>query len=51
LYDADDEIGPTRSIASLGSKKVLPDLQAVTIGGDPANPLRHKHAIDLSSMS
>jgi hypothetical protein len=26
-------------------------LQAVTIGGDPANPLRHEHAIDLSSMS
>jgi hypothetical protein len=32
-------------------RKVLPDLQAVTIGGDPANPLRHEHAIDLSSMS
>jgi hypothetical protein len=29
----------------------LPDLQAVTIGGDPVNPLRHEHAIDLSSMS
>jgi hypothetical protein len=26
-------------------------LQAVTIGGDPDNPLRHEHAIDLSSMS
>jgi hypothetical protein len=24
---------------------------AVTVGGDPANPLRHEHAIDLSSMS
>jgi hypothetical protein len=32
-------------------KKVLPDLQAVTIGGDPGNPLRHEHAIVLSSMS
>jgi DNA-binding NarL/FixJ family response regulator len=26
-------------------------VQAKTIGGDPANPLRHEHAIDLSSMS
>jgi hypothetical protein len=23
----------------------------VTLGGDPENPLRHEHAIDLSSMS
>jgi hypothetical protein len=26
-------------------------LQAVTIGGDPDNPLRHEHAVDLSGMS
>jgi hypothetical protein len=42
----------TQVSAGLGLlKKVLPDLQAVTIGGDPANPLRHEHAINLSSMS
>jgi hypothetical protein len=47
-----EEISPARVTAALGLlKKVLPDLQAVTIGGDPANPLRHEHAIDLSSMS
>jgi hypothetical protein len=42
----------TQVSAGLGLlKKVLLDLQAVTIGGDPANPLRHEHAINLSSMS
>jgi hypothetical protein len=42
----------TQVSAGLGLlKKVLPDLQAMTIGGDPANPLRHEHAIDLSSLS
>ena len=47
-----EEISQARVTAALGLlKKVLPDLQAVTIGGDPANPLRHEHAIDLSSMS
>jgi hypothetical protein len=47
-----EEISPARVTAALGLlKKVLPDLQAVTVGGDPANPLRHEHAIDLSSMS
>jgi hypothetical protein len=47
-----EEISPARVTAALGLlKKVLPDLQAVTIGGDPANPLRHEHAIDFSSMS
>ena len=46
------EVSQARVTAALGLlKKVLPDLQAVTIGGDPANPLRHEHAIDLSSMS
>jgi hypothetical protein len=47
-----EEISQARVTAALGLlKKVLPDLQAVTVGGDPANPLRHEHAIDLSSMS
>ena len=47
-----EEISPARVTAALGLlKKVLPDLQAVTIGGDPDNPLRHEHAFDLSSMS
>jgi hypothetical protein len=47
-----EEVSPARVTAALGLlKKVLPDLQAVTVGGDPANPLRHEHAIDLSSMS
>jgi hypothetical protein len=47
-----EEISQARVTAALGLlKKVLPDLQAVTIGGDPANPLRHEHAMDLSSMS
>jgi hypothetical protein len=47
-----EEISPARVTAALGLlKKVLPDLQAVTIGGDPDHPLRHEHAIDLSSMS
>ena len=47
-----EEVSQARVTAALGLlKKVLPDLQAVTIGGDPANPLRHEHAIDLSSMS
>ena len=47
-----EEISPARVTAALGLlKKVLPDLQAATIGGDPANPLRHEHAFDLSSMS
>jgi hypothetical protein len=46
------EVSQARVTAALGLlKKVLPDLQAVTIGGDPANPLRHEHAIDFSSMS
>jgi hypothetical protein len=47
-----EEISPARVTAALGLlKKVLPDLQAVTIGGDPDNPIRHEHALDLSSMS
>jgi hypothetical protein len=47
-----EEVSPAPVTAALGLlKKVLPDLQAVTVGGDPANPLRHEHAIDLSSMS
>jgi hypothetical protein len=47
-----EEISQARVTAALGLlKKVLPDLQAVTIGGDPDNPLRHEHAFDLSSMS
>jgi hypothetical protein len=47
-----EEISPARVTAALGLlKKVLPDLQAMTIGGDPASPLRHEHAIDFSSMS
>ena len=45
-------VAPRRYDGGLGLlKKVLPDLQAVTVGGDPAHPLRHEHAIDLSSMS
>lgn len=28
-------------------KKVLPDLQAVTISGDENNPLRHQHEVVL----
>jgi hypothetical protein len=47
-----EEISPSRVTAALGLlKKVLPDLQTVTIGGDPNNSLRHEHAFDLSSMS
>jgi hypothetical protein len=47
-----EEVSQARVTAALGLlKKVLPDLQAVTVGGDPAHPLRHEHAIDLSSMS
>ena len=46
------EVSQARVTAALGLlKKVLPDLQAVTIGGDPANTLRHEHVIDFSSMS
>jgi hypothetical protein len=46
------KMSATQVSAGLGLlKKVLPDLKAVTIGGDPASPLRHEHAIDLSSMS
>jgi hypothetical protein len=47
-----EEMSPARVTAALGLlKKVLPDLQAVTISGDPDNPLRHEHALDLSSIS
>lgn len=32
-------------------KKVLPDLQTVTIAGDPANPVFHQHEHDLTVHS
>lgn len=32
-------------------KKVLPDLQSVTVGGDPLAPIVHEHKLDLSAYS
>jgi hypothetical protein len=39
----------TAAVALL--KKVLPDLQSVTIGGDPLNPVMHEHKVDLTIYS
>jgi hypothetical protein len=45
------EMSTTQVTAGLGLlRKVLPDLQAVTIGGDPKNPLEHNHRVDFSRM-
>jgi hypothetical protein len=49
--DGKQDMTATQVTAGLGLlKKVLPDLQAVTIGGDPNNPLEHNHRVDLSRM-
>ena len=46
------DMSASQVTAGLGLlKKVLPDLQAMTISGDPANPLEHNHRIDLSRKS
>ena len=46
------EMSATQVTAGLGLlKKVLPDLQAVTISGDATNPVYHDHKVDLSIYS
>ena len=46
--EGDEDMTQTQVTAALGLlKKALPDLQAVTIGGDADNPLRHQHEVVL----
>jgi hypothetical protein len=42
------ELSPHQVTAALGLlKKTLPDLQGVTVQGDPAKPIEHKHTIEF----
>lgn len=46
------DMSASQVTAGLGLlKKVLPDLQAVTVSGDPKNPIGHNHSFDLSGLS
>ena len=50
--DGKREMSASQVSAGLGLlKKVLPDLQSVTIGGDPLAPIVHEHKVDLSVYS
>lgn len=43
------DMSQTQVTASLGLlKKCLPDLSAVTVAGDPDNPLKHSHAVEVT---
>jgi hypothetical protein len=42
------ELSASQVTAALGLlKKAVPDLAAVTVGGDPDNPLKHEHEFIL----
>jgi len=44
------EMSATQVTAGLGLlKKALPDLSAITIGGDEDNPIAHKHKHELAA--
>lgn len=47
LAEGSIEMPPHAVTAALGLlKKVMPDLQATTISGDPENPLTHRVSLD-----
>jgi hypothetical protein len=48
-FQGEREMSATQVRVGLGLlKKVLPDLQSVTIGEDAANPIHHQHEVDLT---
>lgn len=52
FVEGEVELSPAQVTAALGlMKKTLPDLSSTALTGDPENPIRHVHEIELTGPS